>query len=118
MAKARTYNLEQHTAIDLLESKPTDMNLGNATPEGLVDQLGLVKDVKKKIDAWEKFMVTAVKARMGDEESAQGDTYIAFKEHVITERISAPLAREVLDDETIESITDSSEYDKLTVKRK
>ena len=63
----------------------------NATPEHIVDELGLARELKKEAERREGFYKEALKGRMGDEKEFTGDHFEC--EIIDSERcgISGPL---------------------------
>lgn len=68
----------------------------NATPEHIVDELGLARELKKEAERREGFYKEALKGRMGDEKEFSGDQFEC--EVISVERcaISGPLVEEDL----------------------
>lgn len=106
--------------IDFDDIVKIDKNLGNATPERIVDELGVLRDMAKRVGAKEKFLTGWLKnhfEKTGECEFS-GETYNGKAEVVCQERISATLAREKLSEEQIAEITSVIEFSKLTIKPK
>lgn len=88
--------------------------LGQMTPAAIVDELGVIKEVKKRVDKLEKYLVEAAKARTTNG-LIRGDHYQGMVTDSQQERISAELAREKLSAEQVASITNVIDVKTLKV---
>jgi len=92
-------------AAKLMAAKIKEVpNLGNATPEGLIDMLGDVREQKKRLEFLEGVYKAALEARISEAQQTgsspvMGETWLGQYSEVTQERISAEKVREVLKNE-------------------
>ena len=106
---------ERNFTIPDLESLP---NLANMTEAAMIDWFGIIKDLKKAVEAQEKFMNTALKARIPIGEARQGYYYSANIVSVQSTRIDTEKARTELDEDTLAKISTTSSALTLYCKKK
>ncbi len=112
---------EQLRLLELLGSSPKDMNLANATPEGLIDELGQVRAWKSKLQTWEKFFGEATKARMnkaGDTTVTGDALFDGLLENIEQIRISSEKVRELADENFLAKVTNVVTFQTLRTTRK
>ena len=116
--------------------------MANATPTAVVDELGLLNDLRKKVDKKEKFLKEWLKNEIEQSESTptpdstsdststsrsslvneddeiHGDVWLVKVEDVVQERISTTAVRSILSEEQLSQVMTTVEYKKLTFKAK
>lgn len=81
-------------------------DLGNMTPERIVDEIGNIRKWKSLCEAADKFFSTALKARIKfDALSATGEIYHMSLSGSERTTISPDLCRQYLDEETLAKVT-------------
>jgi hypothetical protein len=84
-------------------------NLANVTAPTLIDWVAVVRRHKNNLDLLEKYLSTALKARV-KHWPAEGTYFIGNQEPVHQERISAEKCRELLTPELLEQVTVGSDF--------
>ena len=100
-------------------------NLSNATPQGLVDQIGELRAEAKRLEFLEGVYKEALKARVTENElkgldQILGEIYIGSYEDKRQERIDTAAVREHFanDPETLAKLFKEISYKQLNIKRK
>ncbi len=116
-AKVATYMIAN---IDLPEApaKYVPPSLGNATPETLVDEVARIRKWKAHFEMADKFLGTALKARLDDKKEATGEVYKMTREKVTQVRISPEKCREVLSAELLSQVEYELEMEQMRFSRK
>ena len=94
-----------------------DPYMGNMTPEGIVDELGVLKSLEKKLVKKNKALTEWLKNRAEQEgtNSFKGENYTILITEVMQERFSQERAKAHLSEEQVIDCMHTIEYQKLTI---
>jgi hypothetical protein len=96
----------------------TKPNLGNATPMSLTDEIGFLRRWESFIEKQKKFLEAALKARLDDKTTCEGEFWSVEVIKATQTRVSADLARERLSPQILASIQNQVTMNMMKFTRK
>lgn len=98
---------------------PEVPELGNATPEGMLEELGRVNEARKALDKVEKILKGRIAAVSGNAKEIDSDNFTYRKGTSERTALNQSLAKEKLGEfGVLEECMTTSEFERVTIKRR